>query len=66
MVVLPRLLKIWDEQIVGLYGPSWVNRGANIVVYKRLWPHAALVVAAVACIVLGEVVLTRRITRGYL
>ena len=54
VVVLPRLLKIWDEQIVGSMGLAGLTVGLILLFISAFWPHAALVVAAVACIVLGE------------
>jgi DHA1 family tetracycline resistance protein-like MFS transporter len=54
VIVLPQLLKIWKERTVGMIGLCGLMIGLGLI-FLSSYTHAfALIVAAVACIVLGE------------
>jgi DHA1 family tetracycline resistance protein-like MFS transporter len=54
VIVLPRLLKIWSERKVGIIGLSGLVIGLALISLSALMPSIYLIIAAIACIVLGE------------
>ncbi len=54
VIVLPRLLKIWDENTVGIIGLCGLAIGLGLLFLSPYFPSLFIIIAAVACIVLGE------------
>ncbi|MDB5255889.1 MAG: tetracycline resistance efflux pump [Chitinophagaceae bacterium] len=54
VIVLPQLLKVWTEQTVGVIGLCGLFLGLGFLFLSAYIPSVILVIAAVACIVLGE------------
>lgn len=54
VVVLPQLLKIWSEQVVGAIGLCGLVGGLGLLFLSAYIPSMYIIIAAVACIVLGE------------
>jgi DHA1 family tetracycline resistance protein-like MFS transporter len=54
VVLLPQLLKIWSERTVGIIGLIGLALGTALLCASARVPSPILIVAAVACIVLGE------------
>ena len=54
VVVLPRLLKVWNERNVGIIGLCGLALGLGLLLLSAYAHSMAIIIAAVACIVLGE------------
>ncbi|HKC67596.1 MAG TPA: MFS transporter [Bacteroidia bacterium] len=54
VIVLPRLLKIWSEHTVGIIGLCGLVAGLGLLFLSAYMPSVFIIIAAVACIVLGE------------
>ncbi len=54
VIVLPRALKIWSERTVGIIGLCGMVLGLSLLFVSSYIHAAAFIIAAVACIVLGE------------
>jgi DHA1 family tetracycline resistance protein-like MFS transporter len=54
VIVLPQLLKYWNERTVGALGLCGLVAGLSLIALSAYFPWTFLFVAAVACIVLGE------------
>lgn len=54
VIVLPQLLKRWSEQTVGIIGLCGLFVGLGLIFLSAYIPSVFLIIAAVACIVLGE------------
>jgi DHA1 family tetracycline resistance protein-like MFS transporter len=54
VIVLPLLLKKWTEQTVGIIGLAGLFAGFVFLFLSAYIPSVILIIAAVACIVLGE------------
>jgi DHA1 family tetracycline resistance protein-like MFS transporter len=54
VIVLPQLLKMWSERIVGSIGLAGLMIGTALIFVSAYLPMPVLIVIAVACIVLGE------------
>lgn len=54
VVLLPFLLKKWSERTVGLVGLLGLALGTALICASSRLPWSGLIIAAVACIVLGE------------
>jgi MFS transporter, DHA1 family, tetracycline resistance protein len=54
VVLLPQLLKIWSERTVGTIGLLGLALGTALLCVSSRLPSPILIIAAVACIVLGE------------
>ena len=54
VVLLPQLLKIWSERTVGTLGLLGLALGTALLCASSRFPSPILIIAAVACIVLGE------------
>jgi DHA1 family tetracycline resistance protein-like MFS transporter len=54
VIVLPQLLKRWSEQTVGTIGLSGLVVGLGLLFLSAYFQSLYIIIAAVACIVLGE------------
>jgi DHA1 family tetracycline resistance protein-like MFS transporter len=54
VIVLPQLLKRWSEQTVGVIGLCGLALGLGLLFLSAYIPSIFIIIAAVACIVLGE------------
>lgn len=54
VIMLPQLLKIWSEPTVGIIGLCGLTTGLALIFLSSYIPSVVLIIAAVACIVLGE------------
>ncbi len=54
VIILPQLLKIWNERTVGIIGLCGLVFGLGLIFLSAFIPSTFLIIAAVACIVLGE------------
>ena len=54
VILLPRLIKIWSEQTVGIIGLCGLVAGLGLLFLSAYIPSVFIIIAAVACIVLGE------------
>jgi DHA1 family tetracycline resistance protein-like MFS transporter len=54
VVVLPTLLKIWNDRIVGIIGLCGLALGLGLLVLSAHVTSAVLIIIAIACIVFGE------------
>ena len=54
VIILPRLLKVWSERSVGMIGLAGLMCGLGLIFLSAYIPATVLIIAAVACIVLGE------------
>nr|ALG03693.1 putative tetracycline resistant protein [uncultured bacterium] len=54
VIVLPQLLKRWSEQTVGIIGLFGLAVGLGLLFLSAYFPSIYIIIAAVACIVLGE------------
>ncbi len=54
VIVLPNLLKIWKERTVGIIGLCGLACGLGLLFLSTYDHSMAIIIAAVACIVLGE------------
>ena len=54
VIVLPQLLKLWSERTVGIIGLGGLVLGLGLLTLSAYIPTVFLIIAAVACIVLGE------------
>ncbi len=54
VVLLPQMLKKWSERTVGMIGLIGLALGTALLFTSAYFPSAIMIVAAVACIVLGE------------
>jgi len=54
VILLPQLLKIWSEPTVGIIGLCGLVVGLGLIFLSAYVPSVFIIIAAVACIVLGE------------
>lgn len=54
VILLPQLLKRWSERTVGIIGLCGLMTGLALIFLSAYIPSTILIIAAVACIVLGE------------
>jgi DHA1 family tetracycline resistance protein-like MFS transporter len=54
VIVLPQMLKVWSERTVGTIGLFGLAAGLILLFLSSYFPSMIIVIAAVACIVLGE------------
>ena len=54
VIILPQMLKRWNEQKVGIIGLLGLVLGLGLLFVSAFISSALFIIAAVACIVLGE------------